>query len=258
MTRIGGKGRRRDIVGADISRDRRGVFRLSDQQSNASGNEAAGVWALLNGIGSAEDVQIVCEPTGPCPRGMEAERAEAGHALIKVAPRQARRFAAASGPQAKTDRGDAMPLARMGRRRNALTPGPWRRRAAVTAGMLPIGMPALGSFEPERAASLAGLAPFGAVDGTGEDPRRTRQPARRDLHAGPGRDPVQCRTQARTPPAARTRQGAEARDHRDPAPAHTARQRADARRPETGRQNRMTKRDPPAGWQPLSTRRAPA
>lgn len=227
-----------DIVGVDISKDRLDAFRLSDQRHNSFGNDKAGFTALLKWIGSAEGLRIVYEPTGAYHRGMEAALAEAGHALIKVNPRQARRFAEATGTQAKTDRVDAMLLARMGlaldlpprpvrgelmnelrelhvarlalikdrtavgNRADTAAIGLIRRQAKarlaiiekqlaeideaiaariaddpdlaerldiltsipgigdVTACMLLIEMPELGTLEPKQAASLAGLAPF--------------------------------------------------------------------------------------------------
>lgn len=57
--------------------------------------------------------RIVYEPTGPYHRAFERRLAAAGFALIKVNPRQARRFAEATGRLAKTDRLDAAMLARM-------------------------------------------------------------------------------------------------------------------------------------------------
>lgn len=227
-----------DIIGVDISKDRLDAFRLSDQRHNAFGNDKAGFKALLKWIGAAEGLRIVYEPTGPYHRGMEAALAEAGHALVKVNPRQARRFAEATGTQAKTDRVDAMLLARMGlaldlpprpvrgelmnelrelhvarlalikdrtaagNRADTAAIGLIRRQAKarlaiiekqlaeidetiatliaadptlaerlgiltsipgigdVTACMLLIEMPELGTLEPKQAASLAGLAPF--------------------------------------------------------------------------------------------------
>ena len=86
-----------DIIGIDISKDRLDAFRLSDRQHNAFGNDKAGFKALLKWIGSAEGLRIVYEPTGPYHRGMEAALADVGHALVKVNPRQARRFAEATG-----------------------------------------------------------------------------------------------------------------------------------------------------------------
>ncbi len=45
---------------------------------------------------------------------MDQAFARAGHALVQLNLRQARRFSQATGTQAKTDRGDAMLLVRMG------------------------------------------------------------------------------------------------------------------------------------------------
>lgn len=103
-----------DIIGIDISKDRLDAFRLSSRRHNAFGNDKVGFRALLKWIGDTEGLRIVYEPTGPYHRGMEEALAKAGHALVKVNPRQACRFAEATGTQAKTDRVDAMLLARMG------------------------------------------------------------------------------------------------------------------------------------------------
>ncbi len=65
-------------------------------------------------MGSAAELRIVYEPAGPYHRGIEDALARAGHAPVKVNPRQARRFAEATGTQARTDRVDAILLARIG------------------------------------------------------------------------------------------------------------------------------------------------
>src|SRR5271168_3933552 len=54
------------------------------------------------------------EPTGPYHRAVERALGAAGVPFAKVNPRQARRFAEATGKLAKTDRLDAAMLARMG------------------------------------------------------------------------------------------------------------------------------------------------
>ena len=88
-----------DIIGIDISKDRLDAFRLSNRQHSGFGNDKAGFKALLKWIGEAEGSRIVYEPTGPYHRGMEEALAKAGHALVKVNPRQARRFAEAAAPR---------------------------------------------------------------------------------------------------------------------------------------------------------------
>lgn len=74
-----------------------GRVRLSDRQHNFFGNDKAGFKSLLKWIGNAEGLRIVYEPTGPYHRAMEEAMSKAGHALVKVNPRQARRFAEATG-----------------------------------------------------------------------------------------------------------------------------------------------------------------
>jgi len=257
-----------DIIGIDISKDRLDAFRLSSRQHNSFGNDKAGFKALLRWIGDTDGLRIVYEPTGPYPRGMEEALAKAGHALVKVNPRQARRFAEATGTQAKTDRVDAMLLARMGlaldlpprpvrgelmnefrelhvarlalikdrtatgNRANTAAISLIRRQAkarlaiiekqlaeidetiaaritddpelagrleiltsipgigAVTARMLLIEMPELGTLEPKQAASLAGLAPFARRSGKWKGKEMIRG---RDLHARPRCGPLQHR-----------------------------------------------------------------
>jgi transposase len=56
----------------------------------------------------------VFEATGAYHRHLEAALAANGTAFAKVNPRQARRFAEATGRLAKTDRVDAIMLAKMG------------------------------------------------------------------------------------------------------------------------------------------------
>lgn len=102
-----------DTIGIDVSKDTLDVHRLSDGEDRRFANSKEDFKSLIAWIGSAP-VRVVFEPTGPYHRAMEGALAKAGHALIKVNPRQARRFAEATGKLAKTDRLDARILARMG------------------------------------------------------------------------------------------------------------------------------------------------
>lgn len=80
-------------------------------------NDTVGHKAFMGWLGQAEtihDMRVVYEPTGPYHRAFERRLDVAGAALVKVNPRQARRFAEATGKLAKTDRMDAAMLARMG------------------------------------------------------------------------------------------------------------------------------------------------
>ena len=56
--------------------------------------------------------RVVFEPTGPYHRAFERALGASGVPFVKVNPRQARRFAEATGKLAKTDRLDAAILAR--------------------------------------------------------------------------------------------------------------------------------------------------
>ena len=107
----------KDTIGVDISKDHLDAHRMSDGASCRFVNDKAGQTAFIAWIGEPEAVhgaRIVYEPTGPYHRAFERRLADAGCALVKVNPRQARRFAEATGRLAKTDRLDAAVLARMG------------------------------------------------------------------------------------------------------------------------------------------------
>lgn len=100
-------------IGLDISKDHLDACRLPDNTSQRFDNTKAGHKALIRWIG-AEPARVVYEPTGPYHRQLEVALAGAGLPIVKVNPRQARRFAEATGKLAKTDRLDAAMLARMG------------------------------------------------------------------------------------------------------------------------------------------------
>ncbi len=100
-------------IGIDVSKDSLDVHRQSDCDERRFANSKAGFKSLMRWIGKVP-ARIVFEPTGPYHRALEGALAKAGHAVVKVNPRQARRFAEATGKLAKTDRLDARVLARMG------------------------------------------------------------------------------------------------------------------------------------------------
>ena len=79
----------------------------------SSGTMRLGIKPLIAFTGK-EVARVVFEPTGPYHRAFEAALSKRGLPLVKVNPRQARRFAQAAGKLAKTDRIDAANLARMG------------------------------------------------------------------------------------------------------------------------------------------------
>jgi transposase len=103
-----------DTIGVDISKDHLDAHRMSDGASRRFPNDRQGQQAFLEWRDGETGDRIVYEPTGPYHRAFERRLADAGCALVKVNPRQARRFAEATGRFAKTDRLDAAMLARMG------------------------------------------------------------------------------------------------------------------------------------------------
>jgi transposase len=100
-------------IGVDISKDFLDVHRHPDGDERRFTNDAVGFKALIRWIGNGAS-RIVFEPTGPYHGALERALAKAGLPIVKVNPRQARRFAEATGKLAKTDRMDAALLARMG------------------------------------------------------------------------------------------------------------------------------------------------
>jgi transposase len=102
-----------DTIGVDISKDHLDAHRISDGASHRFTNDRAGHRAFLAWL-AKPCARLVYEPTGPYHRAFERGMADAGLLLVKVNPRQARRFAEATGKLAKTDRLDAAVLARMG------------------------------------------------------------------------------------------------------------------------------------------------
>ena len=102
-----------DTIGVDISKDHLDAVRQSDGACRRFANDRTGHRAFIGWLGCA-DLRIVYEPAGPYHRRFEQRLADAGYRLVKVNPRQARRFAEATGKPAKTDRLDAAMLARMG------------------------------------------------------------------------------------------------------------------------------------------------
>jgi transposase len=117
MTSKGAEKMISSTIGIDVSKDALDVHRMADGASRRFSNDKAGFKALLAFLDSSRtnaETRVVFEPTGPYHRALERVLAKADVALVKVNPRQARRFAEATGTLAKTDRLDAALLARMG------------------------------------------------------------------------------------------------------------------------------------------------
>ncbi len=100
-------------IGIDISKDHLDVHRLPGDERRRFDNSKAGHKALIRWIGETP-ARVVYEPTGYYHRALERALAAAGMPIAKVNPRQARRFAEATGNLAKTDALDAAMLTRMG------------------------------------------------------------------------------------------------------------------------------------------------
>jgi transposase len=100
-------------IGIDISKDHLDVHRLPGDERRRFDNSKAGHKALIRWIGDTP-ARVVYEPTGRYHRTLERALTAAGMPIAKVNPRQARRFAEATGNLAKTDALDAAMLTRMG------------------------------------------------------------------------------------------------------------------------------------------------
>lgn len=100
-------------IGVDVSKDTLDACRLPGGAHRQFRNDKAGHAAFVAWCGK-DVVRVVFEPTGPYHRAFERALADKGLPAAKVNPRQARRFAEATGKLAKTDRLDAALLARMG------------------------------------------------------------------------------------------------------------------------------------------------
>lgn len=100
-------------VGIDISKDRLDVAVHPGGDGRSFANDKTGLRQLVAWLAKLTPRLIVFEATGPYHRDLEQGLAKAALAFAKVNPRQARRFAEATGKLAKTDRADALMLARL-------------------------------------------------------------------------------------------------------------------------------------------------
>ena len=103
-----------DTIGVDVSKDHLDAHRLADGATRRFANDKGGHKALIKWLAETPLNRVVFEPTGPYHRAVERALGASGVPFVKVNPRQARRFAEATGKLAKTDRLDAAILARMG------------------------------------------------------------------------------------------------------------------------------------------------
>jgi len=99
-------------VGVDIAKDTLEVHLHPAGRDRRFANDAKGLAAVIAWLGDFAIARVAFEPTGAYHHAFERRLAEAGLPLVKVNPRQARRFAEALGRHAKTDAVDAAMLAR--------------------------------------------------------------------------------------------------------------------------------------------------
>jgi transposase len=104
----------RQTTGIDVSKDTLDAYRLSDGEHSQVRNDKLGLRTLIRWLGKDHGPLVVFEATGAYHRQMETALAARAIPFVKVNPRQARRFAEATGRLAKTDRVDAVMLAKMG------------------------------------------------------------------------------------------------------------------------------------------------
>ena len=114
MTSRGAEKMNNDTIGVDVSKDHLDAHRLADGATRRFANTKGGHKALIKWVAETPLYRVVFEPTGLYHRAVERALGIAGVPFVKVNPRQARRFAEATGKLAKTDRLDAAILARMG------------------------------------------------------------------------------------------------------------------------------------------------
>lgn len=101
-------------AGVDISKDALDVCLFPGGQTGRFTNDAKGHRGLIRWLAKHPIERVAYEATGAYHRAFERCLAAAGLGMAKVNPRQARRFAEATGRLAKTDRCDAALLARFG------------------------------------------------------------------------------------------------------------------------------------------------
>lgn len=113
------------FVGIDVSKEQLDVTMRPSGESESVSNDKDGIEALVKRLREVGPSLIVLEATGGLERGVTRGLASAELPVVVVNPRQVRDFAKATGQLAKTDRIDALVLARFGEAvRPALRPLP--------------------------------------------------------------------------------------------------------------------------------------
>lgn len=100
------------FIGIDVSKDRLDVAGYPSNETVSVSHDAAGIESLIKRFQQIQPVLVVLEATGGIERELTRALASAELPVVVVNPRQVRDFAKATGQLAKTDRIDALVLAR--------------------------------------------------------------------------------------------------------------------------------------------------
>ena len=118
------------IAGIDIAKDHLDVHLHPSGATRRVSNDKAGSKALLHWFARQPVERIVFEATGPYHRRLERALGAAGLPFAKINPRQARRFAEATGRLAKT--GSMPPCSPVWARCCSPNPGSPRARGSMS------------------------------------------------------------------------------------------------------------------------------
>jgi transposase len=121
-------------VGIDVAKELLDVAERPDDVRWSTTNDAAGIGALVARWTVSRPARIIVEATGGYEMRLVMALAAAALPVVVVNPRQSRAFARATGQLAKTDKIDAMTLARFGEAmRPAVRPLPDAQTRALSA-----------------------------------------------------------------------------------------------------------------------------
>jgi transposase len=92
-----------NMIGIDVSKETLDVNHLADGQHKQFLNGKTGLAQLIKWMRIQSDPRVIFEATGAYHRLLERTLGNQSVPFVKVNPKQARRFAQASGKLAKTD-----------------------------------------------------------------------------------------------------------------------------------------------------------
>jgi transposase len=100
------------FIGIDVGKSSLDVADLSTGEVFSYDNQPSGIQALIKPLAELKPVLVVCEASGGYELDLVIAAQEEGLPIVVANPRQVRAFAKASGRLAKTDRLDALMIAR--------------------------------------------------------------------------------------------------------------------------------------------------